>query len=143
MTKDNIEHAYSCLKNSTEKVALEQLPRKQKKTKFDPKECPLVKKARENLTNASSLYNAAPTRRRKAQLNSAKEKLDEAYLDAQVSFVNTQLNDMSEHFSRNSHRDAWNLVRELSGKNSKPSIQLQGGSDKNVWIIGYYISKIF
>ena len=37
LTKDNIEHAYSCLKNSTEKVALEQLPRKQKKTKSNPK----------------------------------------------------------------------------------------------------------
>ncbi|XP_066919040.1 craniofacial development protein 2-like [Clytia hemisphaerica] len=86
LTKDNVELAYSCLKDSTEKVALEQLPRKQKRAKSDPKECPLVKKARENLTKASSLYNAAPTRRRKEQLTSAKIKLDEAYLEAQVFF---------------------------------------------------------
>ncbi|XP_066928664.1 uncharacterized protein [Clytia hemisphaerica] len=130
LTKDNVELAYSCLKDSTEKVALEQLPRKQKRAKSDPKECPLVKKARENLTKASSLYNAAPTRRRKEQLNSAKIKLDEAYLEAQVSFIDTQLKDMSEQFSKNSHRDAWKVVQQLSGKNSKPSIQLKGGSDK-------------
>ncbi|XP_066927256.1 uncharacterized protein [Clytia hemisphaerica] len=95
LTKDNFELAYSCLKDSTEKVALEQLPRKQKRAKSDPKECPLVKKAREILTKASSLYNAAPTQRRKEQLNSAKIKLDEAYLEAQVSFIDTQLKDMS------------------------------------------------
>eukprot|EP00111_Clytia_hemisphaerica_P008042 TCONS_00023424-protein len=35
---------------------------------------------------------------------------------------------MSEYFSHNSHRNAWSLVRELSGKNSKPPIQLKGGS---------------
>jgi len=88
----------------------------------------LVNIARENLKNAATLYNAASTRRRKAALDSAKAKLDEAYLETEVAFINGQLHSMSEHFSGNAHRDAWKLVRELSGKNSKPSIQLKGGS---------------
>jgi len=35
---------------------------------------------------------------------------------------------MSQHFTRNAHRDVWKLVKTLSGKESQPKIQLKGGS---------------
>lgn len=114
--------------NVTEKVALEQLPLKKKRDNINLKNCPSVNTARENLKHASTLYNTAPTRRRKANLDSAKTLLDEAYLKAEVDFINGKINSMSEHFSGNAHRKAWILVGDLSGKNSKPAIQLKGGS---------------
>ena len=128
LTDENIEETYTHLINVTEKVALEQLPRKMKRNDINLKNCPTVNIARENLKRASSLYNTAPTRRRKANLDSAKTLLDEAYLKAEVDFINGKINSMSEHFSGSTNRKAWNLVRDLCGKNSKPAIQLKGGS---------------
>ena len=101
---------------------------KRKRDDINLKNCPSVNTARENLKRTSALYNAAPTRRRKANLDSAKTLLDEAYLKEEVNSINGKINSMSEHFSGNAHRKAWNLVRDLSGKNSKPAIQLKGGS---------------
>ena len=116
LNKDNIEVAYSHLISTTEKVALEQVPRNKKRNHYEFTHSPTVTIARENLQLASARYNAAPTRRRKSDLDSAKAKLDEAYLNAEVDFINGKINSLSDHFSRNSHSNAWNIVKELSGK---------------------------
>ena len=130
VTSDNVDQAYSTLVNVTEKIALDQLPKKKKKKLLNASEYPSVCTARDNLKTASSLFHAKPTRRRKANLDSAKHELDNAYLNAEVAYINGQINSLSQNFSENKHRNAWKLVRELSGKNSKPSIQIKGGSSK-------------
>ena len=117
---------------ATEKAALDQLPKKKKTIKFDAKNNHTISAARENLKSASLLFHTKPTRKRKANLESAKGILDEAYLEEEIAFINDTINSMSQHFVGNAHRDAWKLVKTLSGKDSKPKIQLKGGSPKNV-----------
>ena len=130
LNKDNVEQAYSHLISATEEVALEQLPKKKKIKNLDSCNSTSIVEARKNLKTASSLYQAAPTRKRKANLEQAKQKLDNAYLDAEVLYINGCMTSMSQNFSDNNHRDAWKLVRDLSNKSSKSTIQLKGGSSK-------------
>ena len=54
----------------------------------------------------------------------AKKNLDDAYLEAEVDFINGKINTLSmEHISRKHHL-AWKTVKELSGKNSTTNVSL-------------------
>ena len=60
----------------------------------------------------------------------AKKNLDDAYLEAEVDFINGKMNTLSmDHISRKHHL-AWKTVKELSGKKSTSNVSLKGGSAK-------------
>ena len=60
----------------------------------------------------------------------AKKNLYDAYLEAEVDFINGKMNTLLlEHISRKHHL-AWKTVKELSGKNSNSNVSLKGGSAK-------------
>ena len=59
-----------------------------------------------------------------------KKNLDDAYLEAEVHFINGKINTHSmEHISRKHHLE-WKTVKELSSKKSTSNVSLNGGSAK-------------
>ena len=60
----------------------------------------------------------------------AKKRLDEAYLEAEVDYINGKISDLSEQHISKKHHLAWKTIKELSGKNSNSAIQIKGGSAK-------------
>ena len=58
----------------------------------------------------------------------AKKKLDESYLKAEADFIDGKIQDISSLHISNKHHAAWTTVGELSGKSSKPTTRIKGGS---------------
>ena len=133
---NNIEHSYSNLIKATEDVALDMLPKKQKTAKYKPQHHTSVTQAREHLKKISLDYHKRPTRNRKTQLVSAKKSLDDAYLTAEADYINGKINDISHLHINKKHHAAWSTIKEISGKSSKATIQIKGGSSKtrmSIW----------
>ena len=61
-------------------------------------------------------------------LETAKKSLDKAYVDAQVDFVNGKIDELTNFHINQQHSAAWKTINELSGKGSKPSPTIKGGS---------------
>ena len=56
------------------------------------------------------------------------KSLDDAYLNAEIAYINGKIADISNlHISRH-YSEAWKTVSELSGKDSRPSIVIKGGN---------------
>ena len=99
---DNIEEVYSNLVKSTEEVAMATLPKRKKRVESKPSHSPSVIDARNHLKSVSLAYHHSPSQSRKIQLISAKKNLDDAYLNAEVDFINGKISKLSkEHISKN------------------------------------------
>ena len=86
--KENyLEDVYSKLIKSTEDVALATLPKKKRRSESKPSASQCVVEARIKLKSIASAYHKAPSQSRGVELNKAKKKLDEAYLDAEVDYI--------------------------------------------------------
>lgn len=128
---DNLELTYANLIQATEEVALEILPKKKKANIHQPNNSINVVEAREKLKNISREYHKRPTRNKKTSLIMAKKTLDDAYLNAEVDYINGKISDISNQHISKKHHAAWKTIKELSGKNNKPTIRIKGGSIKN------------
>ena len=73
----------------------------------------------------------------------AKKKLDESYFKAEADFIDDKIQDISSLHISNRHHAAWKTVGELSGKSSKPTTRIKGGSAKKECLVGTIILKIF
>ena len=69
-----------------------------------------------------------PTGLKKISLTLAKRELDEAYLLAEADFINGKISDIASLHITKQHHAAWKTISEISGKRSKPSVRLKGGS---------------
>ena len=127
---NNIDTIYSKLIEATEYVAKEMLPVKPKGKANKIQNCPCVNSARESLKNISLDYHQNPTKPKKKALELAKKRLDEAYLKAEADFIDGKINDISSLHINKKHHAAWKTIGELSGKNSKPTTRIKGGSSK-------------
>ena len=130
VNSDNIEDVYCTLIKSTEEVALATLPKREKKTQSKPSNSPSVVEARDHLKSVSLAYHRSPSKIMKIQLISAKKKLDDAYLNAEVDFINGKISKLSEEHVSRKHHLAWKTIKDLSGKNSGSSVRIKGGSAK-------------
>ena len=127
---DNIDIAYDNLIKLTEEVALSTLPKRKSRSKVTPGNSNIVKQAQESLRNISQKYNAAPTQSHKIELITAKKKLDDAYLNSQVDYINGKINTLSKHHISHQHQQAWSTIKELAGKTASTNIRIKGGSGK-------------
>ena len=127
LESDNIDSIYENLMVANEEVALSTLPKKAKLSKNPISADVLVTSARKNLRETAFLYHSNPSRPNKVKLAACKRALDEAYLDAEVAFVNGKIDELSYLHINNQHSAAWKTVNELSGKSSKPPTTLKGG----------------
>ena len=75
-----------------------------------------------HLKSVSLSYHRSP-KSLKIQLIDAKKKLDDAYLNAEVDFINGKINRQTDKHISKKHHLAWKTIKEISGKNS-------GGSSK-------------
>ena len=130
ITTENIEEVYSNLVKSTEEVAMATLPKRKKRAQSKPSHSLSVTEARNHLKSISLAIHHSPSQSLKIQLISAKKSLDDAYLNAEVDFINGKISKLSnEHISKKHHL-AWKTIKELSGKNSGSSVKIKGGSAK-------------
>ena len=127
---ENLEDAYSNITTATEEVALDILPKKQKRRRYEPQNSSHVTTAREKLKNVSLEYHKYPTQLKKVQLIAAKKDLDDAYLSAEADYINGKISDIAHLHISKKHHAAWKTIKEVSGKSSKPAIRLKGGSSE-------------
>ena len=127
---ENVEDVYGTLMKSTEEIALSTLPKKEKRTKSKPSNFLSVVDARNHLKAVSSKYHRSPTKPLKIQLITAKKNLDDAYLNAEVDFINGKIDKLSKEHISKQHHLAWKTIKDLSGKNSGSSVRIKGGSAK-------------
>ena len=127
---DNIEDVYNTLIESTEEVALATLPKKEKRTQNKPSNFSTVNEARSRLKTVSLEYHRTPSKALKIQLITAKKNLDDAYLNAEVDFIDGKIKKLSEEHISKQHHLAWKTIKDLSGKNSGSSVRIKGGSAK-------------
>ena len=126
----------SKLMNATETVAKEMLPSKSRGKGSKIRDLPSIKSARENLKHLSLAYHQRPSRAKKKALEVAKKELDEAYLKAEADFIDGKINEISSLHIGQKHHAAWKTIGELSGKRSKPTTRIKGGSSakrKSSW----------
>ena len=64
----------------------------------------------------------------KVSLELAKRALDEAYLQAEADFINGKISNIASLHISKQHHAAWNIISEISGKRSKTTVRLKGGS---------------
>ena len=133
VTAENIEYIYDTLVKSTEEVALATLPKKKSRTQSKPSHSLGVIKARSRLKFVSLSYHRTPSRSLKTQLIEAKKKLDDAYLNSEVAFINGKINRLTDEHISKKHHLAWKTIKEISGKNSGSSVRIKGGSSKK-WL---------
>ena len=125
---ENLEESYSNLTTITEEVASSLLPKKQKATRFSPSTAEVVELAREKVKLTSSEYHRAPSVLNKISLTIAQRELDDAYLKAEADYINSKIADLANLHITKKHHAAWKTISEISGKRSKPSVRLKGGS---------------
>ena len=125
---ENLEQSYNHLVKATQEVALEMLPKKQKGKKYLPVKDTSVIQAREKLKSLSLEYHRNPTTNKNISLIMAKKNLDDAYLSAEANYINGKITDISHLHINNKHHAAWKTIKEISGKSSKPTIRIKGGS---------------
>ena len=114
--------------SATETVAKEMLPSKPRGKGSKIRDLPSIKSARENLKHLSLAYHQRPSRAKKKALEVAKKELDEAYLKAEADFIDGKINEISSLHIGQKHHAAWKTIGELSGKRSKPTTRIKGGS---------------
>ena len=124
---DNIEEVYNNLVKSTEEVAMATLPKKKSRVQSKPSHSAGVIEARNHLKSVSLAYHHSPSQSRRIQLISAKKKLDDAYLNAEVDFINGKISKLSKEHISKKHHLAWKTIKDLSGKNSGSSVKIKGG----------------
>ena len=108
---ENIESAYENLVRSTKEIAISALPKRSDKFKSKPSNSDTVLEARASLKSITQNYHQTPTQENKIQLIMAKKNLDDAYLEAEVDFINSKINILSmENISRKYHL-AWKTVK--------------------------------
>ena len=123
MDSGNIDSIYENLIKANEEVVLSTLPKKPKPRKNQLSSDANVTEARNVLRKISSLYHSHPSQTNKDKLIAAKNSLDNAYLEAEVAFINRKIDDISNHHINQQHSAAWKAINELSGKNIQLSIR--------------------
>ena len=91
LESDNIDSIYENLIVANEEVALATLPKKAKLSKNPISADVRVTSARKNLRETAFLYHSNPSRPNKVKLAACKHALNEAYLDAEVAFINGKI----------------------------------------------------
>ena len=86
--------------------------------------------ARSRLKSVSLNYHRTPSQSLRIQLAEAKKKVDDAYLNAEVDFINGKINRLTDEHISKKHHLAWKAINEISGKNSGSSVRIKGGSSK-------------
>ena len=128
LDSENLEDSYSNLSKITEEVAKEMLPKKEKSTPFVPSTARVVELARDKVKCRSKQYHQNPSVLNRVSLTLAKRELDDAYLQAEADFINGKITNLASMHISKQHHAAWKTISEISGKRSKPTIRLKGGS---------------
>ena len=131
VTSENINLVYDNLVKTTQEVALETLPKKQHNRQNKPSNSKRVLEARVAVKTISQKYHSRPTQALKIQLITAKKNLDDAYLDAEVEYINGKVESLEHQHISQQHHLAWKTVKEIAGKNPQTNIRIKGGSTKN------------
>ena len=105
-TEEDIEDFYESLRETVEQVPL----------KSKPSNFLSVVDARNHLKAVSSKYHRSPTKPLKIQLITAKKNLNDAYLNAEVDFINGKIDNLSKEHISKQHHLAWKTIEDLSGK---------------------------
>ena len=128
LASHNIDTFYNNLILANKEVSQSLLPKKPQRSKNTINSEEKVSIARENLKKISLEYHSTPSISNKDKLAVAKKSLDDAYIDAQVAYINGKIDDLSNLHLNQQHSAAWNTINELSGKGFKPSTTINGGS---------------
>ena len=115
---------------ANEQVALATLPKKPKSKKKPTHSETNVVEDRNHRKDISSIYHAHPSRANKNKLSAAKKSLDLVYVDAEITYVNEKINDISNLHINRQHSAAWKTINDLSCKGSNTPTTIKGGNQQ-------------
>ena len=126
--EDSIESVYTNLISSVEEVALETLPKKPKRKQTPINSHHLVLEARKALLAAQREYSDNHIIPIKRKVRKAQQFLDRAYATAEAEFIQGQTKAIGKLHNEKKHAAAWKTINQLTGRKSKSSITIKGGS---------------
>ena len=110
------------------------LPKNKSRTQSKPSHSLGVIEARSRLKSVSLNYHRTPSQSLRIQLVEAKKKLDDAYLNAEVDFINGKINRLTDEHISKKHHLAWKTIKEISGKNSGSSVRRPSKKRLESWL---------
>ena len=125
---DPIETTYNKLISSVEEIALDTLPKRNKKKETPLNSHHLVKRARQELFQAQREYETNHIIPIKRKVRRAQQFLDRAYATAEAEYIQGQIKSISKLHKEKKHTAAWKTINSITGRKSKPSITIKGGS---------------
>ena len=126
--EDNIETIYNNITKCTEEMALSTLPKK-KKQKSPPLSAHLlVKEARNAVVAARKEHQENPSSTSLQKIKKAQRQLDEAYANAEAEYIQGKIDQLPPKNIDHQHVTAWDTIKDLTGRKSKPLIRVKGGS---------------
>ena len=134
---DDINQTYNTIVKSVEEVALEILPQKPKRKSTPMNAHQLVKDARKLVQQITSEKDKSTNKEHADKLRTALSNLDSAYASAQAEYIQGKISEISHLHITKKHAAAWSAINELTGRKSRPSITIKGGSSskrKENWL---------
>ena len=96
------------------------------------------------MKSSSLNYHSNPSPINKGKLVAARKALDDAYIDAQVAYLNEKIDNLSNLHINQQHSSAWKTINELSGRGSNPTPTIKGGNrEKKTRKLAFSLSKSF
>lgn len=122
----NIETIYyNDITICTEKVALSTLFKRKKQSLSAHS---LVKEAQKTVIAARKQHQDKPPKASLRKFSQAQRQLDEAYANAEAENIQGKIDRVPLKNAVHRHASAWDTIKDLTERKSKPSIRIKGGS---------------
>ena len=88
----------------------------------------LVKEARKAVITARKQHQDKSPKASLRKINQAQKQLDEGYANAEEENIQGKFDRVPPKNAIHQHVSAWNTIKDLTGRKSKPSLRVNGGS---------------
>ena len=124
--KTNIETIYyNDITICTQKVALTTLFKRKKQSLSAHS---LVKEAQKTVIAARKQHQDKPPKASLRKVSQAQRQLDETYANAEAENIQGKIDRVPPKNAVQRHVSAWDTIKDLTERKSKPSIRIKGGS---------------
>ena len=127
---EDISSQYDCLVKANLETAANILPKKKRDRKLLASEDSRVSAARTELQKASEEHNSLCNQQTSDSLQSAKAKLDRAYLEANQDYLQKKMDDIKKERKGNNTSSPWKTINDITGRKGAKEGQVKGRSQQ-------------
>ncbi len=119
---------YSLLVKCAQTTALDMLPTKTAKNRFNPYADPEIEHHRNILKHASLAHRTAPSYITKDNLEKCKKKLDSVYTAVIERVVKQKTDILEKSHPEHRHHCSWKIIKEITSSSYTPVCKISGNS---------------